>query len=874
LGDAICMTMPTHITLSGGLLTHHLIEAIRQPEFRHPAVEPASFALPGQKAPSPRELEDTIAAAWELLCERWDAIAGEIHQWDVSTVRERWLRPLFTLLDFELAYQRADTLIGEGEDALRFPISHRGYLPSPAAQGASRRGAGDEGHLPSSPPPSPLPFSRSPDGDRRKGGGNAPPLPSPKRSGGEWERGLGGESQLPSPIARRANGRGVGGEGLTIPIHTVAPTQDLDARQARGRGVKAKSPHDMLQLYLNLSREHTWAILTNGIHLRLLRDYHHTYTKGYVEFDLEGIFESRDFADFRALYRLCHASRFIPTTARREGEPEAGPCPLELLYEYSQATGIKVGEDLRENVVRAIETLGNGFLTGALIPQLQDDPELCRRFFAELLVVIYRMLFLLFAEQRGMLPGRNSLYMDEYSITALRARAERPIPDWDDHVDLWERLKVTFHMLKEGVPELGIFGYNGALFDDDKTPLLDGLTCRNAELLRAVRYLTTVEREGVLQRISYADLSVEEIGSIYESLLDYTPRVTKGPETINGRYIPADTFVLDPRGSARKTTGSYYTHPSLVNALVESALVPVMEQRLAEALGREAGPEFSLNLSQLSPEERTALERAILSIKVCDPACGSGAFLIAATNTLAQRLAQIRTGDEYPPEREIRKARRDVLAHCIYGVDLNPMAVELCKVSLWINAAVEDAPLNFLDHHIKCGNSLIGATPELMEEGIPNAAFDPITGDDKAVARAVKKRNRKERAGQIPLWKVTVLETMEDLERWRELNRLAQEAPALARERYREYLAGQAYRERKVAADVWTAAFFWPLVSSEVDPPTEAVFRQALVDPTVLDPDLLERIEELARRYRFFHWHLEFPDVFQPSPRRHLGGWG
>jgi len=131
--------MPTHITLSGGLLTHHLIEAIRQPEFRHPAVEPASFALPGQKAPSPRELEDTIAAAWELLCERWDAIAGEIHQWDVSTVRERWLRALFTLLEFELVYQRADTL---GEDALRFPISHRGL---PAAQSASGRGAGGEG---------------------------------------------------------------------------------------------------------------------------------------------------------------------------------------------------------------------------------------------------------------------------------------------------------------------------------------------------------------------------------------------------------------------------------------------------------------------------------------------------------------------------------------------------------------------------------------------------------------------------------------------------------------------------------------------------------------------------------------------------------
>ncbi len=381
----------------------------------------------------------------------------------------------------------------------------------------------------------------------------------------------------------------------------------------------------------------------------------------------------------------------------------------------------------------------------------------------------------------------------------------------------------------------------------------------------------------MLQRISYADLNVEEIGGIYESLLDFAPRVTAGAESVDGRDIPPHTFFLDPRGTARKTTGSYYTHPSLVNALIESALMPVLEDRVKTTVGTNGytaspkGEGLSLNLEALTSEQKDAAENAILSLKVCDPAMGSGHFLIAANNALALRLAQIRSGDDYPAERELRRARRDVLAHCIYGVDLNPMAVELCKVSLWINAAVDDAPLSFLDHHLKCGNSLIGATPELLKNGIPDNAFKPVTGDDKKVAAAIRKRNKKERSGQLSLWQMTVIETLADLSQWRELNQLAEDAPQLAESRYRQYQADPAYRNARLVADLWTAAFFWPLMthstgSGQADPddyiPTEEVFRQAQADPNLLPGKLVDRVAELAQHHNFFHWHLEFLDVF------------
>ena len=816
------MPPSSHITPSGGLFSHHFIEAIQQASFAHPAVAPEMFLVVGQKSLAPAELERGIASAWELLTERWDSLGRELPSLEISPLRERWIRPLMTLLDFELEYQRADLVL---EDDLRFPIS---YLGKPVTA--------------------------------------------------------------------------IGGE---IPVHTVLASVDLDTKadpstRSGGRGgAKSLAPHDMLQRYLNLNRAQRWGLLTNGLKLRLLRDYHHSSQRGFVEFDLAGMFDERDFAAFRALYRMCHVSRFQVSGGQETGKQEtskqvsstqgAGEAttpysplsiPLELFYQHSQATGVKVGEDLRENVRAAIEILGNGFLHGTpgLLDRLVSDetvryPELgelppVQGFFHDVLTVIYRVLFLLFAEQRGMLPGRGSLYAEEFSLTALRTRAERPLGE-DAHFDLWERLQTTFRMVGQGAPELGIFGYNGALFGAERTPILNGRQApaesesargvQNQALLAAIRSLTTVERERTLQRVSYLDLSVEEIGSIYESLLDFTPRISTQPETVDGREVAAQTFFLDPRGTARKTTGSYYTHPSLVNQLIGSALLPVLSERL-----QAAAPSFDPDQPEsLRADERERAEQALLSLRVLDPSAGSGAFLIAAMNTLGLNLARIRQGDLYPPEGEVRRARREVLAHCIYGVDLNPMAVELCKVSLWIDAAVPDAPLNFLDHHIKPGNSLVGATRALLEAGIPDEAYSAVSGDDKTLANSIRKENRETReSGQMGLWQVNEAPPVYQASGWQALNELAEADPHAAEKQYLDLLESDAYQRRKLAADIWTAAFFWKLTPGGTRPPTTATMRQAQSNPQTLPLPLLAETRALAERYRFFHWEIEFEDVF------------
>jgi hypothetical protein len=239
--------------------------------------------------------------------------------------------------------------------------------------------------------------------------------------------------------------------------------------------------------------------------------------------------------------------------------------------------------------------------------------------------------------------------------------------------------------------------------------------------------------------------------------------------------------------------------------------------------------------------------------------------VVKANDVLGAELARVRSGDEYPTEVQIQAAKRDVLAHCIYAVDVNPMAVELCKVSLWINASVRDRPLSFLDHHIKCGNSLIGGTPELMAEGVPYQAFDQkLVGNDRQLTNAIRKRNRQEEKGQLPLrWRVTVIETHEDLERWRRLNQLAEREPLVARERYAAYHAGDAYQRRKLEADAWTAAFFWPITERIGWVPTHGEFvRLQAEGPEAIPPEGMAQIERLADRYKFFHWHLEFRDVF------------
>jgi hypothetical protein len=570
------------------------------------------------------------------------------------------------------------------------------------------------------------------------------------------------------------------------------------------------------------------------------------------------MFTSRNYGDFRALYRLCHATRFIePVVA--DDEDDDVETPLEQLYQVALSTGVKVGQDLQSNVVSAIETLGTGLLNQEIREYLEEGgEEEAKEYYQEVLLLVYRLLFLMYAEQRGMMASRDSLYTDEYSITNLREKAETRRSGSDRNTDLWHGLQSTFRLVEKGDDELGVPCYNGMLFDSDRLDWVSESECSNDDLLDAIEDLTLIEHEGTRQRISYADLGVEEIGSVYESLLEFTPRLATEVIELDDRTVSRGEFYLDDRGNERKETGSYYTDPGLVQELVQSALQPVVEDRLEEAT------------------TTTEREEALLNISVCDPASGSGAFLIAANNFLAQRLARIRSDSDYPPEEQIRGARRDVLQHCIYAVDLNPMAVELAKVSLWINSAVEDKPLNFLDHHIKCGNSLVGTNSELLEGEFPVDAYETAGGRDWHVGNEIRKRVRNENKDR------SKGSSESSLQQWgagkEEYVDIAEELDAIEeddtsdiekkRELYNDLRQSEAFQQEKLAYDLWTAAFYWPMDGSASEYPSpstiEKIRRNSNPDAGPLR-DIINRATKIAEQQRFFHWELEFPEIFGGS---------
>jgi hypothetical protein len=641
-------------------------------------------------------------------------------------------------------------------------------------------------------------------------------------------------------------------EGRTYAIsHRAGPQEDAPplhiagARQELGRvdpsGRPRLSPHALVQEFLDRS-DHLWGIVTNGLVLRLLRASPNLRTETYLEFDLAAIFAGERFADFVLLYRLLHRTR-LPT-----GIADAKDCLLEQYHQQAREQGARARDRLRDGVEQALRTLGNGFLRHPANRTLREEVatgQLTPNAYYQLLLrLVYRFLFLLVTEERGLLGG-NDLYRQGYSIERLRRLALESRAA-DDHADLWAGLVALFQLLRGGdhLPD----GRPLATLLD--LPVLDGelfglapfesWQLANRDLLAAIAALSLVPDErGTLRRVNYAALDVEELGSVYESLLDHAAVLDLTAE---------EPFTFAP-GTERKSTGSYYTPPGLVQALVASALEPVLAARLRDKKTRE---------------ER---EQAILSLNVCDPAAGSGHFLLAAARRLARELARVRTGEEEPAPERVREALRDVVAHCLYGVDKNPLAVELCKVALWIEGHLPDRPLTFLDHRIKCGDSLVGVLEiTQLREGIPDEAYERSDPDEKRAARTIRTRNRKERQGQLTLGSevVPLDEAVFDLGLLtEELERMPERTVAerLAKEQaYAKLQDDERMHRLRDACDLWTAAFFADLRDGAAVPTTDHL-RRALVG-RLTDPRPLAAAQALAQELRFFHWPLEFPDVF------------
>lgn len=624
-------------------------------------------------------------------------------------------------------------------------------------------------------------------------------------------------------------------------VHLVSFRAGLDQRSSV-TGATRMTPHGLLQELLNRSDDHLWGFVSNGLRLRILRNNTSLTRQAYVEFDLEAMMDGEVYADFALLWLLCHQSRV-------EGE-KSTDCILERWSRAAQETGKRALDRLRDGVEAAITALGKGYLVHPANHDLRDalrSGDLGKQeYYRQVLRIVYRLIFLFVAEDRDLLLAPDAdlaakaRYTRFYSTARLRRLAEkrRGTP----HTDLGRMLWLVFRWLGEdGCPEVALPALGSYLWSREAVANIADCDITNHDLLTACTALAFTTEGNVRRPVDFRNLGSEELGSVYESLLELHPDVNTG----------AGAFTLRTAGgNERKTTGSYYTPSSLIQCLLDSALNPVLEEAC-----RQPDP-----------------AQAILNLKVCDPAAGSGHFLVAAAHRMAKRLATIRTGDDEPSPEVIRHSLREVISHCIYAVDINPMAVELCKVSLWMEALEPGKPLSFLDAHIQCGDSLVGVSPGLNVSEIPDDAFTATFGDDKATASAIKKRNKDERSGQIGL-DVFVISSEEELQYWmsRRANSLdvlpeetAQQVAQKARN-HQDYLRSKHYLRRKLEYDLWTAAFFWKMESIEgangIIAPTQEMLRRHRAGGT-LPLELVRRVNEFSERLNFFHWELRFPKVF------------
>ncbi|MEQ9142909.1 MAG: N-6 DNA methylase [Parvibaculaceae bacterium] len=643
--------------------------------------------------------------------------------------------------------------------------------------------------------------------------------------------------------------------GHRIPVIVVPPDEDrLDRRSATLSVERSRSPAFALQDYLNEEDGALWGLATNGTVIRLMRDNASLTRPAFIEADLAQIFSNEDAASFGLLWLLIHRSRFGNT-----GAP-ATDCALERWRE----TGTKEGEVARDRLAAqvklALNILGSGFLEAnpALAAKLQSGEQNLTEWFNELLRLVYRLIFLMVAEDRNLLHPKVSraearkLYADGYSLAHLRAQCFRGAT-WDRHHDRYEGIKIVFRSLAGGQEALALPALGG-LFAANMLPSLETAKLRNRAFMEALYRLSWLQGKTGMAPVNWRAMETEELGSVYESLLELQPQLGD-----DGKSLVFASDAAEQKGNQRKTTGSYYTPDSLVQALLDTALDPVLDKTEAKADDPEA---------------------ALLSLSVIDPACGSGHFLLAAARRIATRVARIRA-DGTPAQEDFRHALRDVARSCIHGVDRNPMAVELTKVALWIETVDPGLPLGFFDAQIRCGDALLGVFDlTVLEEGIPDAAYKPLTGDDKDVAKYYREKNKREVAERDRIATGFGFNRQQDF--MREFARLRAMPENTVRqieakaEKLRALTAeGATAWTLEAACDLYVSAFLLP--KTKDDPhagpdglprrgaetvPTSGAVWEWLRGVQLFGPLFANSIDA-ARGARAFHWPLEFPDVMQ-----------
>ncbi len=659
-----------------------------------------------------------------------------------------------------------------------------------------------------------------------------------------------------------------------FPLYIGSCYESLD-RRPENKQLRV-SPHAMLQEYLNYS-EHLYGIVTNGKQLRLLRDASRITRLSYIEFNLEKMMEEDLYSDFVLLFRLLHSSR-MPKTI--DGGSES---IIEKYHQESLEAGSTIRSKLGDAVKNSIKSLANGFINhpdNANLREAAKNNKLHNyEYYHHLLRIVYRLLFLFVIEERNLVFAEsktpetkrfNQIYFNYYSLLRLRKLAKKlPPPDAERNYDLWQGLVSTFALFekKEIGEKMGIMSLEGELFSYDAIcgSEYDLHKCKisNAVLLGVIKSLTYFENENkVLISVNYGGLDVEEFGSVYEGLLELKLNISKveGSEDYSCNF---DT------STERSKSGSHYTPEELVQPLLKHSLEYLIEDRIKE-------PHLFVRTEEtknLSVKEQKV--NALLNLKVCDVACGSGHILLSAARRISLEIARIQNDEEQPNPLAIRKAMKDVVRRCIYGVDKNPLAVELCKVALWLEAHNPGEPLNFLDHHIKCGDSIVGlARREELERGIANEAFKLLPSDDKEVVKAFRDKNLKERKdigqSELNFEKVISKELktiIEEYDWFKKLPERTTNEVADKGKKYRKYLRSVEHIRLKQIADLQVAQFFIPkTLETKNYLITDAAYRDLLLNVStglgVIQDRRAAYAETVALEKKIFHWFLEFPDVF------------
>jgi len=665
-----------------------------------------------------------------------------------------------------------------------------------------------------------------------------------------------------------------------FPVYIAGYNESLDKRPENK--LLRVSPHAMVQEYLNYS-EHLYGIVTNGKQLRLLRDASRITRLSYLEFNLQKMMEEDLYSDFVLLYRLLHSSR-MPLKIGNESI-------INLYHQEGLEAGSTIRDKLGNAVKNSILDLAKGFINhpdnGALRQIMATcQPDDAADYYHHQLRIIYRLLFLFVIEERNLVYADsktpetkcfNHIYFNYYSLLRLRKMAKKHLPpEADRHYDLWQSLLGTFALFEDKTvgERLGIMSLQGDLFNSTAIAnrAYDLHDCRlsNKVLLKVLRALGYFETgNGVPTPVNYGGLDVEEFGSVYEGLLELKLKI----EPIVGSDRYSCTFNTS---NERSKSGSHYTPEELVQPLIKHSLDYLLDDR--QKLVTDSITRQKLTGTSFRTQRQELVKQHIYTLKVCDVACGSGHLLINAARRIAEVAACIVEEEEQPNPKAFQTAKRNAILNCIYGVDKNPLAVELCKIALWLEAYVPGQPLNFLDHHIKCGDAIVGlAHRSELENGIADEAFKTLPGDDKDITKALRDKNIKERkvsAAKTLEYKVefeknTTDSVHETMAEYKTFNQLPETTPDEIEQKslvYKNFLDGRGFKFLKNMADTQVAQFFIPKKKdTEKYFTTDAEYRLTMRGYNLFSNDKLGKVDALAAEKHFFHWFLEFPEVFNDS---------